>query len=152
MRSAARLRLAVPLAIAMAVIAPRASAQGDQPPDDQRCTAPADFVTQAICTTPALDELDHMLRSTYEALISDSSPPVSSRPKAVVPENRPSFPLARSRTVRSVRQLPARYLSRSVTGQNPPIRPCLPTLSKPPDPLTLRITLPILPFEVLIIV
>ncbi len=71
MRPAARLWLAVPFAIATAVIAHRASAQ-----DDQRCTAPADFVTQAICTTPALDELDRMLRSTYDALISDSSPPV----------------------------------------------------------------------------
>jgi uncharacterized protein len=63
--------LAVPLAIAIAAIAHRASAQ-----DDQRCTAPADFVTQAICTTPALDDLDRMLRSTYDALVSDSSPAV----------------------------------------------------------------------------
>jgi uncharacterized protein len=68
---AARLWLAVPLAIAVAAIGHRASAQ-----DDQRCTAPADFVTQAICTTPALDDLDRMLRSTYDALISDSSPAV----------------------------------------------------------------------------
>jgi uncharacterized protein len=68
--------LALPLAIAIAAIACRASAQSDQAPDDQRCTAPADFVTQAICTTPALDDLDRMLRSTYDALISDSSPAV----------------------------------------------------------------------------
>ena len=69
--------LAVPLVIAMAITASaqRASAQTDQP-QDERCTAPADFVTQAICTTPALDELDRMLRSTYDALVSDSSPAV----------------------------------------------------------------------------
>jgi uncharacterized protein len=71
-----RLWLAVPLAIALVAIAQRGSAQSDQPSDDQRCTAPADFVTQAICSTPALDELDRMLRSTYEALVSDSSPAV----------------------------------------------------------------------------
>jgi uncharacterized protein len=76
MKSAARLWLAVPLAIAIAAIAQRGGAQGDQRPDDQRCTAPADFVTQAICTTPALDELDRMLRSTYDALVTDSSPGV----------------------------------------------------------------------------
>jgi uncharacterized protein len=68
---AARLWLAVPLVIASAALAHRANAQ-----DDPRCTAPADFVTQAICTTPALDELDRMLRSTYDALVSDSSPAV----------------------------------------------------------------------------
>jgi len=72
----ARLWLAVTLAIAIAAVAQRASAQGDQPPDDQRCTAPPDFVTTAICTTPALDELDRMLRSTYDALLTDSSPAV----------------------------------------------------------------------------
>jgi uncharacterized protein len=66
-----RLWLAIPLAIAVAAIAHRASAQ-----DDPRCAVPSDFVTQAICTTPALDELDRMLRSTYEALVSDSSPAV----------------------------------------------------------------------------
>lgn len=71
-----RLWLAVPLAIALAVVAQRASAQSDQTSDDQRCTAPTDFVTTAICTTPALDELDRMLRSTYDALVSDSSPAV----------------------------------------------------------------------------
>jgi uncharacterized protein len=63
--------LTVSLAIAIAVVADRASAQ-----DDPRCTAPADFVTASICSTPALDDLDRMLRSTYDALVSDSSPPV----------------------------------------------------------------------------
>jgi uncharacterized protein len=81
MRPAARLWLAVPLAIAITVIAQRASAQSDQP-QDERCTAPADFVTQAICTTPALDELDRMLRSTYDALVSDSSPGVRDKVSA----------------------------------------------------------------------
>lgn len=71
-----RLWLAISLAIATAAIAPRASAQSDQPSGDQRCAAPTDFVTQAICSTPALDELDRMLRSTYDALVSDSSPAV----------------------------------------------------------------------------
>jgi uncharacterized protein len=66
----------MPLAIALAMIAQRGSAQGDQSSDDPRCTAPTDFVTQAICSTPALDELDRMLRSTYDALLSDSSPAV----------------------------------------------------------------------------
>jgi uncharacterized protein len=77
MRLAARLWLAVPLAIAIAVIAHRAWAQ-----DDPRCAAPADFLTQAICTTPAVDEVDRMLRSTYDALASDSSPPVREKVEA----------------------------------------------------------------------
>src|SRR5512143_1399584 len=63
--------LTVTLAIAIAAIAHRASAQ-----DDQRCANPPDFLTASICKTPALDDLDRMLRSTYEALTADSSPPV----------------------------------------------------------------------------
>lgn len=63
--------LTVTLAIAIAAIAHRASAQ-----DDPRCANPPDFLTQSICTTPALDDLDRMLRSTYDALVSDSSPAV----------------------------------------------------------------------------
>jgi uncharacterized protein len=70
-------RLAVLLAVACVVVlaaAQRAAAQ-----TDPRCTAPADFATQAICVTPALDEFDRMLRSTYQALVSDSSPAIRDR-------------------------------------------------------------------------